>query len=210
MKSKKRHIKRGIAPSAKKQDVFYKPFVRCCIILLAGILIPQYFQIYYLEYTFLYMVVIPICILSGLYFKFIKKLPKGPLYISLWAAFCTTFTLYTTVNLVYTSTQPSHFFTSEIEKAVSAGFRSPACLFLKLNNKEVALIVNNENPVKEKIETRKHSNDCGYVSKRIVIVCKDTRIHNQLTASGFRKNTKHAQISNTLSFNKLRTFNHIL
>ena len=76
MKSKKRHIKRGIALSAKKQDVYYKPFVRCCIILLAGILIPQYFQIYYLEYTFLYMVVIPICILSGLYFKFIKKTPK--------------------------------------------------------------------------------------------------------------------------------------
>ena len=152
MKSKKRHIKRGIALSAKKQDVYYKPFVRCCIILLAGILIPQYFQIYYLEYTFLYMVVIPICILSGLYFKFIKKLPKGPLYISLWAAFCTTFTLYTTVNLIYTSTQPSHFFTSEIEKAASAGYRSPACLFLKLNNKEVALIVNNENPVTEKLK----------------------------------------------------------
>ena len=76
MKSKKRHIKRGIALSAKKQDVYYKPFVRCCIILLAGILIPQYFQIYYLEYTFLYMVVIPICILSGLYFKFIKNSQK--------------------------------------------------------------------------------------------------------------------------------------
>ena len=68
------------------------------------------------------------------------------------SAFCTTFTLYTTANLIYTSTQPSHFFTSEIEKAASAGYRSPACLFLKLNNKEVALIVNNENPVKEKLK----------------------------------------------------------
>ena len=35
---------------------------------------------------------------------------------------------------------------------MSAGYRSPACLFLKLNNKEVALIVNNENPVKEKLK----------------------------------------------------------
>ena len=53
---------------------------------------------------------------------------------------------------IYKHTALTFFFTSEIEKAVSAGYRSPACLFLKLNNKEVALIVNNENPVKEKLK----------------------------------------------------------
>lgn len=153
MSSKKRHSYRVQPKSTKGERAYYKYFVYCCIILLVGIYLPQYYSIYYLEFSFLYLIVLPICFIAGLYFKYIKKLKKGLLYISFWATFCITFSLYTIVNVVYTNkVQNICSFESKIERAASSGYRSPASLFFKLDNEIVALIVRNEIPVKERLQ----------------------------------------------------------
>lgn len=85
-------------------------------------------------------------------FQACKKMRKGLLYISLWGSFCVTFSLYTIANVIYTTTQDTHFFISNIESVASSGYRSPPALFFQLDNVEVSLIVKNELPVKEKIE----------------------------------------------------------
>lgn len=158
MSSKKRHpnkTNKTIPKSTNGEKSYYKLFVLYSIILLVGIFLPQYFGVYYLEFSFLYMVIIPICFIWGLYFKYIKKLKKGLLYISLWGAFCMTFSLYSIVNIGYTNSQDTHLFTSEIENVADRAYRSPPSISFKLDNEEIALIINNEYPIKEKFEREK-------------------------------------------------------
>lgn len=81
MSSKKQHSNRTNSKSTNGEKSYYKFFVLYSIILLVGIFLPQYLRVYYLEYSFMYIVVIPICFICGLYFKCIKKLKKGLLYI---------------------------------------------------------------------------------------------------------------------------------
>ena len=157
MNSKKRHscnTSKSIPKSIVRKKSYYKPFVWCCIALIAGIYVPLQFDVYYLEYTFVYLIVLPVCFIAALYFWHIKKLKKGHLCIYLWAVFCATFSSYTIGNLIYTNAQDAHPFTSEIESAASRGYRSQASLSFKLDNKTVTLVVNNEIPVKELLKQR--------------------------------------------------------
>lgn len=155
MSSKKQHSNRTNSKSTNGEKSYYKFFVLYSIILLVGIFLPQYLRVYYLEYSFMYIVVIPICFICGLYFKCIKKLKKGLLYISLWGTFCITFSLYSIVNIGYMNSQDTHSFMSEIENVASSAYRSPPSISFKLDNEEIALIINNEYPIKEKIEREK-------------------------------------------------------
>lgn len=75
--------------------------------------------------------------------------------MSLWGVFCITFSLYSFVNVVYMNSQDAHSFMSEIENVASSAYRSPPSISFKLDNKEIALIINNEYPIKEKIEREK-------------------------------------------------------
>lgn len=152
MSSKKRQKSNRTNPKSTKGEKSYKYFVFYCIILLIGIFLPQYFGIYYLDFSFLYVIVLPICFTIGLYFKYVKKYVKQILYMTLWGVFCTAFSLYTVVNVVYTELQDTHSFTSEIESVASSGYRSPASIYFKLDNGGIALIVRNEYTIKEKME----------------------------------------------------------
>lgn len=157
MSSQKRKIKRRsnkLPPkNVKVKEPCYKYFVLCCIILLVGIFLPEYFGIHYLEFSFLYLIVLPICIVAALYFMYIKNLCKGALYMALWAVFCTTFTLYGITNLIYTNAQQdTFFFTSEIESVAASNYRSPSSISFKLNSGEVAIVIKNEYPVKSKLD----------------------------------------------------------
>lgn len=154
-KRAKRHKDRIASKSTTIEQSYYKLFVLYSIILLVGIFLPQYLRVYYLEYSFMYIVVIPISFICGLYFKCIKKLKKGLLYISLWGTFCITFSLYSIVNIAYMNSQDTHSFMSEIENVESSAYRSPPFISFKLDNEEIALIINNEYPIKEKIEREK-------------------------------------------------------
>lgn len=155
MSPKKQYSNRTNTKSTNGEKSYYKFFVLYSIILLMGIFFPQYFCVYYLEFSYMYIVVIPICFILGLYFKCIKKLKKGLLYMSLWGVFCITFSLYSFVNVVYMNSQDAHSFMSEIENVASSAYRSPPSISFKLDNKEIALIINNEYPIKEKIEREK-------------------------------------------------------
>lgn len=155
MNSRKRHssyTSKSIPKSIVRKKSYYQPFAWCCIALIAGIYVPLQFDVYYLEYTFVYLIVLPLCFIAALYFWYIQKLKKGRLCLHLWAAFCATFSSYTIGNLIYTNAQDAHPFTSEIENAASSGYRTPASISFKLDNKTVALVVNNENPVKEQLK----------------------------------------------------------
>lgn len=157
MISQKRKIKRRSnklpQKNVKVKEPYYKYFVLCCIILLVGIFLPERFGIHYLEFSFLYLIVLPICIVAGLYFKYMRKLCKGLLYISLWALFCTTFTLYGITNLIYTNAQQATFpFTSEIESVAASGYRSPSSISFKLNSGVVSIVIKNEYPIKKKLD----------------------------------------------------------
>lgn len=136
----------------KAKEPYYKYFVLCCIILLVGIFLPERFGIHYLEFSFLYLIVLPICIVAALYFMHIKNLRKGSLYMALWTVFCTTFTLYGITNLIYTNAQQdTFFFTSEIESVAASGYRSPSSISFKLNSRVVSIVVKNEYPIKNKL-----------------------------------------------------------
>ncbi len=71
----------------KAKEPYYNYFVLSCIILLVGIFLPERFGIHYLEFSFLYLIVLPICIVAALYFMYIKNLRKGSLYMALWTVF---------------------------------------------------------------------------------------------------------------------------
>ena len=156
MSSRKRKIKRRSNKMPQKmtkaKEPYYKYFVLCCIILLVGIFLPERFGIHYLEFSFLYLIVLPICIVAALYFIHIKNLRKGSLYMALWNVFCTTFTLYGITNLIYTNAQQdTFFFTSEIESVAASGYRSPSSISFKLNSGVVSIVVKNEYPIKNKL-----------------------------------------------------------
>lgn len=157
MSSQKRKIKRRSnklpQKNVKVKEPYYKYFMLCCIILLVGIFLPERFGIHYLEFSFLYLIVLPICFVAGLYFKYIKNLRKGTLYMALWAVFCTTFTLYGIANLIYANAQQETYsFTSEIESVAASGYRSPSSISFKLNSREVAIVIKNEYPIKDKLD----------------------------------------------------------
>lgn len=109
MSSKKRHsnrkysnrINRTISKSTNGEKSYYKLFVLYCIILLAGYYLSQYFGVYYLEFSFMYIVIIPICFIWGLYFKYIKKLKKGLLYITLGCILHDIFTVFNCKYWIY-------------------------------------------------------------------------------------------------------------
>lgn len=156
MSSQKRNIKRRSNKMPQKmtkaKEPYYKYFVLCCIILLVGIFLPEHFGIHYLKFSFLYLIVLPICIVAALYFMYIKNLRKVSLYMALWTVFCTTFTLYGITNLIYTNVQQdTFFFTSEIESVAASGYRSPSSISFKLNSGEVAIVIKNEYPIKNKL-----------------------------------------------------------
>ena len=76
-KRAKRHKDRIASKSTMIEQSYYKLFVLYSIILLIGIFLPQYLGVYYLEYSFLYIIVLPICLIVGIYLKFIKKVKGG-------------------------------------------------------------------------------------------------------------------------------------
>lgn len=53
------------------------------------------------------------------------------------------------------NSQDTHSFMSEIENVESSAYRSLPFISFKLDNEEIALIINNEYPIKEKIEREK-------------------------------------------------------
>lgn len=69
MSPKKQYSNRTNTKSTNGEKSYYKFFVLYSIILLMGIFLPQYFCVYYLEFSYMYIVVIPICFILGLYFK---------------------------------------------------------------------------------------------------------------------------------------------
>lgn len=112
-KRTKRHKDRIASKSTKIEQSYYKLFVLYSIILLIGIFLPQYLGVYYLEFSFLYIIVLPICLIIGLYLKFIKKVKGKLLYLNLWATFCIVFSLYTNVNAIFAYKQEINYFSSE-------------------------------------------------------------------------------------------------
>lgn len=168
--NKKRHlVNRRQSASVKGEKSYYKCFVCCCIVLLVGIFLPEYYGLHYLEFSFLYLIVLPISFVVGIYLRFMRKLKNGLLYISLWATFCSTFSLYTIVNLIYTyNGKDSYSFESRIEGANSSGYRSPASLYFKLDGKGVSLVVRNELPVKERLERGEIVKISGHYKKGLL------------------------------------------
>lgn len=154
-KRAKRHKDRIVSKSTTIEQSYYKLFVLYSIILLTGIFLPQYWGVYYLEYSFLYIIVLPICLIVGIYLKFIKKVKRGTFYLNLWATFCIVFSFYTNANAIFAYKQKINYFSSEIESVESSSYRSPPFISFKLDNEEIALIINNEYPIKEKIEREK-------------------------------------------------------
>lgn len=53
------------------------------------------------------------------------------------------------------NSQDTYSFMSEIENVESRAYASPPFISFKLDNEEIALIINNEYPIKEKIEREK-------------------------------------------------------
>ena len=151
-KRTKRHKDRIASKSTKIEQSYYKLFVLYSIILLIGIFLPQYLGVYYLEFSFLYIMVLPICLIIGLYLKFIKKVKGKLLYLNLWATFCIVFSLYTNANAIFAYKQEINYFSSEIESVASSSYRSPASLSFQIEDGSIALVVTNEYPVKEKME----------------------------------------------------------
>ena len=166
---KKQRLNRRQSASVKGEKSYYKCFVCFCIVLLVGIFLPEHYGVHYLEFSFLYLIVLPISLVLGLYLKYIRKLKKGLLYISLWTTFCITFSLYAIVNLIYTYTsKDSYFFESRIEQANSSGYRSPASLSFKLDDKYISLVVRNELPVKERLERGEVVKITGHYKKGLL------------------------------------------
>lgn len=151
-KRAKRHKDRISSKSTTIEQSYYKLFVLYSIILLIGIFLPQYLGVYYLEFSFLYIIVLPICLIIGLYLKFIKKVKGKLLYLNLWATFCIVFSLYTNANAIFAYKQDINYFSSEIESVASSSYRSPASLSFQIDDGSIALVVTNEYPVKEKME----------------------------------------------------------
>ena len=151
-KRAKRHKDRIASKSTKIEKSYYKLFVLYSIILLIGIFLPQYLGVYYLEYSFLYIIVLPICLIVGIYLKFIKKVKGGTFYLNLWATFCIVFSFYTNANVIFAYKQKINYFSSEIESVESSSYRSPAFLSFQIDDGSIALIVTNEYPVKEEME----------------------------------------------------------
>ena len=146
----------------------YKYFVLFCIILLIGIFLPEYLGVHYLNYSFIYIIVFPLCVISYGYFKLIKKASGASLYINCWASFCMVFTSYTVFNVLYTNKQEEHFFLSKIENIISSGYRSPPSLLFPLEGNYVSLVVKNEYPIKEKIEMGHIVKISGYYKKGLL------------------------------------------
>lgn len=152
-KRAKRHKDRIASKSTMIEQSYYKLFVLYSIILLIGIFLPQYLGVYYLEYSFLYIIVLPICLIVGIYLKFIKKVKGGgTFYLNLWATFCIVFSFYTNANAMFAYKQKINYFSSEIESVESSSYRSPPFLSFQIDDGSIALIVTNEYPVKEKME----------------------------------------------------------
>lgn len=153
MIDKNDQLNKSIPKSIKKKKDYYKPFVFYCIIWLVGFYgLSTFFCIHYLEFSFLYLIIIPICFIFGMYIRYVKKVKNGSLYLSLWACFCIASALYSIVNILYTEKQDSRFFSSHITDVAASGYRSPSGLFFELDNKMVFLTVSNEIPVKEKLD----------------------------------------------------------
>lgn len=147
----KRHKDRIVSKS-KKIEKYYKLFVLYSIILLVGIFLPQYFGVYYLKFSFLYIIIFPVCLIVGIYLKFVRKIHRELLCINFWATFCITFSLYANANTIYVYRQAMNYFSSEIESVESSAYRSPAFLSFQIEGGCIALVVNNEYPIKERME----------------------------------------------------------
>lgn len=84
-----------------------------------------------------------------------KKIKEGAfIHVTLGCILYNIFTIFF-CNVVYMNSQDAHSFMSEIENVASSAYRSPPSISFKLDNKEIALIINNEYPIKEKIEREK-------------------------------------------------------
>lgn len=146
----------------------YRSFSVFCIILLVGIFLPEYLGIHYLTYSFVYMIVLPLCILSCAYFKLIKKANGARLYVSCWASFCMIFTSYTGFNTLYTTWQTKKFFLSKIENVIPDGYRSPPSILFPFEDNHVALVVKNEYPIKDMLDTGHEVKISGYYKKGLL------------------------------------------
>ena len=138
---------------ANGEKAAYKLFVLYSSIWLVGIFIPQYYNVHYLGYSFHLYIVIPICLIAGLYLRFIRKRTKRHLWMSVWACFCISFSSYTIGNVLYMAIkQESHLFTSTIYNAVRSGYRSPSAIVFELEGAPIFLPYLKENMINELLE----------------------------------------------------------
>lgn len=139
--------------AANGEKTTYKLFVLYSLIWLAGIFIPQYYNVHYLGWSFPLYIVIPICLIAGLYLRFVRKQTKRHLWMSVWTCFCISFSSYTIGNVLYMAIkQESHLFTSTIYKAVRSGYRSPSAVVFELEGEPISLPYLKENIIKEHLE----------------------------------------------------------
>ena len=96
--AKYKKTKRASQQNTNGEKSYYKGFVLSCIILLVGIFLPEKLGVHYLNFGFVYMIVVPLFIILFGYFKILKKSSGASLYMSLWASFCVTFTLYAIIR----------------------------------------------------------------------------------------------------------------
>ncbi len=166
--SSKKSFNRAIKNNTNGGKYLYKYFVFFSIILLIGIFLPEYFGVHYLAYSFIYIIVFPLCIVSLVYFKLVKRICGASLYISCWASFCVVFTSYTIFNALYANKQEERFFLSTIEQVIHSGYRTPPSLLFSLEDSFVALVVKNEYPIKEKIEAGHVVKISGYYKRGLL------------------------------------------
>lgn len=152
MSSKRKRLNTPNNKSSHEENKYYKPFVVYSIVLLIGIFVPQYLGICYSEYTFVYAIIIPLCVLLGLYFRCIRKWKNGKFYLSLYASFSITFSLYNVINAIYIQQQDVCYFETAVDKAVSDGYRSPSFLHFSIDGNSIALPIRNEHPIKTRLE----------------------------------------------------------
>ena len=165
---KKMSSKKTNLQNSNGEKSYYKSFMLYCIILLVGIFLPEKLGVHYLNFNFIYMIIVPLCIISFGYFKFFKKSSGASLCMSLFATFCITFTLYAIFNVLYTNKQKEYFFISNIEDVASSGYRSPSSIFFQLDNNWIALVIKNEYPIKKKIENGHEVKISGYYKKGLL------------------------------------------
>lgn len=130
--------------------MYYKHFLPPCVVLLAGYYFSQYNMVFYTDFSFLYAV--PLIVASAMaVMKFlVKSKIKSP--IIGWWAFCVSLALFFAFNVVYAENQEENYFSSQIEDALSSGYRSPSSIMFEIEGQTINLPVKNEIPIKEKLK----------------------------------------------------------